>query len=977
MEKPKITINTFLRSPDAPNGGSDLTLSGTSEKHHHHHDDKLPTAGTVDVEDVDNHDPDSSEPPPETLLDRLLVHVNFYRIHLTAFTFIPLITSGVFYASNGRFRISYLDSLFLCYSAMTVTGLSTVNLSTLTPWQQVILYLLMIIGDITMVSWVMVLIRKRFFRTHCEWTVTMKKKKEKKKEEEKAKAKTQRLLQKSRSMFKMAISSPRDRRPQDPFVRSDPGPTPEEDVDPDLHPKNFGGSRASRSGHATSTTNGSSSRPSSRNVRDLSIVVSPATPKHTMQMALPTTIPEAEEPETGILVGSALSSSPEMQFQGLPPITHSPVQEEIDLSDNGSTRRSVKTVESDRGSGESESPVLDVTALSASPKSEAGSLPKDQQEPSPIEGLNLGPHTFGPDDVEYYGLSPATGAHSAGLGLHSQGHGHGVDSAGVDSSGGFSSGSGTDYGEVKSMVSGRTVRWEENTAQGNARYRRPAPKRSRTVIVPPRSRSNTLHSPLSVKDEGFGGFPGPVDLLTRFAQRAAPRKVTNALTRSATILSEREIRTEKTPWILMEVPAFIIGRNSDFRTETLTDEQVEAVGGAEYRALRLLSYLIPAYFVCCQLFSYILFTPWLSTTTDYDEVFEAQPRFVPKPWFALFQVMGAYTGGGLSLVDVGMVPFQRAYLMIVGMMFSILAGNHALPIFLRFIIWIGSRRSTPNSGLHVAFTFLLDHPRRCFLYLFPSHQTWFLLLCLAVFSVIEWVSFLVLNIGIPVYEELPTGTKVIAGLFQGLAARASGFSIVPIASLAPALQFLYVVMMYIAIYPVAMSIRSTNVYEERSLGVFEAPPDDEDEEPDDLHKLGRKERVGKYIGWHLRRQMSIDIWWLVWGLALILVIERENIMDEDKKWFDVFRVIFELVSAFGGIGLTLGIPTDNYGFVGAMKPLSKLVVIVIMVRGRHRGLPVAVDRAIKLPREMVTGPHRKPSMNPQQMEEVKKEFNPV
>jgi len=31
-------------------------------------------------------------------------------------------------------------------------------------------------------------------------------------------------------------------------------------------------------------------------------------------------------------------------------------------------------------------------------------------------------------------------------------------------------------------------------------------------------------------------------------------------------------------------------------------------------------------------------------------------------------------------------------------------------------------------------------------------------------------------------------------------------------------------------------------------------------------------------------------------------------MDESKKWFDLFRVLFELVSAFGGIGLTLGFP---------------------------------------------------------------------
>lgn len=34
-----------------------------------------------------------------------------------------------------------------------------------------------------------------------------------------------------------------------------------------------------------------------------------------------------------------------------------------------------------------------------------------------------------------------------------------------------------------------------------------------------------------------------------------------------------------------------------------------------------------------------------------------------------------------------------------------------------------------------------------------------------------------------------------------------------------------------------------------------------------------------------------------------------------------------------------------------MHPLSKLVVCVVMLRGRHRALPVAIDRAIMLPHE--------------------------
>lgn len=79
--------------------------------------------------------------------------------------------------------------------------------------------------------------------------------------------------------------------------------------------------------------------------------------------------------------------------------------------------------------------------------------------------------------------------------------------------------------------------------------------------------------------------------------------------------------------------------------------------------------------------------------------------------------------------------------------------------------------------------------------------------------------------------------------------------------------------------------------------------------------------------------------------------------------------VFELVSAYGTVGLSLGLPTvslgpvcvlprlkvidmkANYSFSGAFRPLSKLIVCVVMLRGRHRGLPVAIDRAVMLPAE--------------------------
>ncbi len=49
----------------------------------------------------------------------------------------------------------------------------------------------------------------------------------------------------------------------------------------------------------------------------------------------------------------------------------------------------------------------------------------------------------------------------------------------------------------------------------------------------------------------------------------------------------------------------------------------------------------------------------------------------------------------------------------------------------------------------------------------------------------------------------------------------------PIPSLYIGLQILYVIMMYISVYPVVITMRHSNVYEERSLGIYSDDPDGE------------------------------------------------------------------------------------------------------------------------------------------------------
>lgn len=80
-------------------------------------------------------------------------------------------------------------------------------------------------------------------------------------------------------------------------------------------------------------------------------------------------------------------------------------------------------------------------------------------------------------------------------------------------------------------------------------------------------------------------------------------------------------------------------------------------------------------------------------------------------------------------------------------------------------------------------------------------------------------------------------------------------------------------------------------YEERSLGVFQVESEELEEEPNLDEKRPRRERISKYFGWHFRRQLSFDIWWLVWGIFLICIIERTKLMDDDNApWFNIFRL---------------------------------------------------------------------------------------
>ncbi|CDO94765.1 unnamed protein product [Kluyveromyces dobzhanskii CBS 2104] len=380
-----------------------------------------------------------------------------------------------------------------------------------------------------------------------------------------------------------------------------------------------------------------------------------------------------------------------------------------------------------------------------------------------------------------------------------------------------------------------------------------------------------------------------------------------------------------------------VGRNSTF--VNLSESQKVELGGVEYRSTKLLCLILSIYYIGFIIMAMIVFVAWIEPMHNYKEMI--REHGISPTWWGFWTGMSCFTDLGLTLTPDSMMSFDKSVYVLTWMMWFIIVGNTGFPILLRFIIWVLFKISPDLSLRKDSLGFLLDHPRRCFTMLFPKAATWWLFLILIGLNVIDLILFIVLDLNAEVVKDLSAGYKVLDGLFQAVSTRTAGFTVLDLSQLHPSVQVSYMLMMYVSVMPLAISIRRTNVYEEQSLGVYGNAEQNEND--------GSEKSTRNFIGAHLRRQLSFDLWYMFLGLFIICICEGPEIQNANKPSFTIFQCLFEVVSAYGTVGLSLGYPGTSQSFSAQFTVISKLVIIAMLIRGRHRGLPYTLDRAIILP----------------------------
>jgi len=190
---------------------------------------------------------------------------------------------------------------------------------------------------------------------------------------------------------------------------------------------------------------------------------------------------------------------------------------------------------------------------------------------------------------------------------------------------------------------------------------------------------------------------------------------------------------------------------------------------------------------------------------------------------------------------------------------------------------------------------------------------------------------------------------VCNAMFQTISTRTAGLNSINIAALSQGSTFFMVVMMYFSTTPTVVTMRFSAMagragHELDITGRVEGVEED----------ILRGENSLKS---QARRYLTQDVTYLVIITFLICCFEQNKFVraakmespDSDGIYGDFcfFKIIFELISAYGTVGLSLGFQNQAVSFSGYWCKASQFLLILTMILGRLRGLPDSIDASVR------------------------------
>ena len=357
--------------------------------------------------------------------------------------------------------------------------------------------------------------------------------------------------------------------------------------------------------------------------------------------------------------------------------------------------------------------------------------------------------------------------------------------------------------------------------------------------------------------------------------------------------------------------------------------------------------------------------------TQYPSDEELVVRQISTGQRAVFDAISAYANAGITISSSSMSTLSGRPLAYLWLCALILAGNTGAPIALRGLTaGLFKISHLFNLSYTEHLKYILDHPRRITTHMFDLKETKFLFTMLLIINAVEYLLFLMsmLNGGSAKSNLILAGD----GIFQTISTRCAGFSIVSLRDMNEGsggicfcLSFvcnefsqilcylcdflwshfkiliiccllgmivIYVIAMYLSSAPFVSRLYSTN--EDSSIVGNGTVTDTQ-------NKNNKKSVMRDFTKLYLVHHTAT----IVIAFVVAAFVESSILKSKDMD-VGLWGLLFEIASAYGNVGLSLGVNNSTASLSCDFSPLGKCIIIFIMLLGKHRGWPKPSDTVL-------------------------------
>lgn len=290
-------------------------------------------------------------------------------------------------------------------------------------------------------------------------------------------------------------------------------------------------------------------------------------------------------------------------------------------------------------------------------------------------------------------------------------------------------------------------------------------------------------------------------------------------------------------------------------------------------------------------------------------------------WWSLFHSVSAFNNAGFGLMNNNLVNYVFDPVINFTVAGLIILGGIGYPVIIA--IHTGFRKKMAKSDSKQAtmeedVKDVVASPVQIRVALIGT----VLLLAIGTFipMAIEWNN--------PIMADYTIMQKFTAAFFQSVSTRTAGFNTIDIGALHVATLFLFMLLMYIGANPAG----TAGGIKIPTVAVLYGFIKDWFQKPGEPVKLFRS-NISKFAVSHAVRLFFFSTFFIAGIIFLISLAEAKYMITPDPT-FNFLKVAFEVVSAFGTVGLSMGFSGGVTSFSAILTPFSKFLLILTMLLGR-------------------------------------------